>query len=175
MLYKITKENNRIVVKNGNEYHVVMLRHYDNDFLYTSFKKYPIQNFISAFDLFNCKIIDKDVVCASELFFEEDENQMLDFMQDELAKMHMQYMLKTKRDHQVKFRTEVLVKIGKYLIHDSVAKVDKEFVYFDTWKCKRSDVYCIVLPNGKRKFRFKFNKHERCNYNVDNVPLIHLS
>ena len=68
MLYKITKENNRIIVKNGNECHIVMLKHYDNDFLYTSFKKYPMKNFISAFDLFNYKIIEKDIVYVADLF-----------------------------------------------------------------------------------------------------------
>lgn len=179
MLYKITKENNKIIVKNGNECHIVMLKHYDNDFLYTSFKKYPMKNFISAFDLFNYKIIKKDNVCAADLFLKENkEKQLFANIQSEIEKKRMQYVLKTKRNHQIKFRTEVLVQIEKnkkIFIHDSVAKVDDKFVYFDTWKCHRSNIYCIVLPNGKRKFRFKFNKHEQCNYNVDNVPLIHLS
>ena len=172
-MYKITKENNHVLVKNGNELHAVKLKQIDDNFICTSFKKYPIKNLIAGFDLISFSAYTSFDI--DSFFFKDemnDENQLFDFIQDTIDHTRMQYVLKTKRDHQVKFRTEVLVKIGKYLIHDCVAKVDQEFVYFDRWKCKRSDIYCIVLPNGKRKFRFKFNRHEKCKYDVDDVPLI---
>lgn len=171
-MYKITKENNQVLVKNGNELHIVKLKQIDDNFICTSFKKYPIENFIGGFDLISFSVYTSFDIDHSFFNNENDKNQIFDFIQDTIENTRMQYVLRTKRDHQVKFRTEVLVKIGKYLIHDCVAKVDQEFVYFDRWKCKRSDIYCIVLPNGKRKFRFKFNKHEKCKYNVNNVPLI---
>lgn len=171
-MYKITKENNHVLVKNGNELHVVKLKQIDDNFICTSFKKYPIENFIGGFDLISFSAYTSFDIDHSFFNDENDKNQIFDFIQDTIENTRMQYVLRTKRDHQVKFRTEVLVKIGKYLIHDCVAKVDQEFVYFDRWKCKRSDIYCIVLPNGKRKFRFKFNKHEKCKYNVNNVPFI---
>lgn len=172
-MYKITKENSHILVKNGNELHIVKLKQFSDEYVCTSFKKYPIKNLVGGFDMNSFTIHDSFEI--DSFFFKDemnDENQIFDFIQNTIDQTRMQYVLKTKRDHQVKFRTEVLVKIGKYLIHDCVAKVDKKFVYFDKWKCKRSNIYCIILPNGKRKFRFKFNKHEKCKYNVDNVPLI---
>lgn len=172
-MYKITKENSHILVKNGNELHIVKLKQFSDEYVCTSFKKYPVKNLVGGFDMNSFTIHDSFEI--DSFFFKDetnDENQIFDFIQNTINQTRMQYVLKTKRDHQVKFRTEVLVKIGKYLIHDCVAKVDKEFVYFDNWKCKRSNIYCIILPNGKRKFRFKFNKHEKCKYDVSNVLLI---
>ncbi len=169
-MYIVSAKNNRVLVKNGNEYHIVMVKSYDDNFIYTSFKKYPIKNVCAGVELSTHSIV-------KYLNFKFDpslkvEDSFNDFIKLNIEKMNLEYVLKTKRDHQIKFRTEVFVKINNNLIHDSVAKVDKEFVYFDTWKCKRSDIYCIVLPNGKHKFRFKFNTHVKCNYYVGNVPLI---
>ena len=169
-MYIVSAKNNRVLVKNGNEYHIVMVNSYDNKFIYTSFKKYPIKNVCAGVAFSEYSIV-------KYLNFKFDpslkvEDSFDDFIKFNLEKINLEYVLKTKRDHQIKFRTEVFVKINNNLIYDSVAKVDKEFVYFDTWKCKRSDIYCIVLPNGKRKFRFKFNTHVKCNYNVNDVPLI---
>lgn len=169
-MYIISAKNNRVLVKNGNEYHIVMVKSYDDNFIYTSFKKYPIKNVCAGVELSEYSInIDLNFKFDSSLRAKDSFN---DFITCNFEKMQLEHVLKTKRDHQIKFRTEVFVKIDNHLIHDSVAKVDKEFVYFDTWKCKRSDIYCIVLPNGKRKFRFKFNTHVKCNYNVNDVPLI---
>lgn len=169
-MYIVSAKNNRVLVKNGNEYHIVMINSYDDKFIYTSFKKYPIKNVCAGVALSEYSIV-------KYLNFKFDpslkvEDSFDDFIKFNLEKINLEYILKTKRDHQIKFRTEVFVKINNNLIYDSVAKVDKKFVYFDTWKCKRSDIYCIVLPNGKRKFRFKFNIHVKCNYNVNDVPLI---
>lgn len=149
--------HNRVAFKNGNEIIITHVNSYDDNFVYTSYKAFPLNTVIGKFTFENgINYQDK-----SFSMIKNDLENMFDIKLNQDNDKHK---------HQIKFRSIVMVKYQNVFIIDCVAKVDDSFVYFDDWKTLKRNVKCII-SNKKRYYRFKFNKHISCNYNVNDVPL----